>query len=109
MAEVPISIDELNIYQSNRQRVKGLAYVGSTGFLIAALGYFISKGYEGNARVAVRNIGILGGLAIASGSFIYGFTTLQTNEEHLGKAVKAYNQARPDRPIELQFSTGISF
>ena len=110
---VPGAINELNTYQDNRRKVQSLAYVGSAGLLMAALGYLFSRVHDDpsnpNLRIVVRNIGLIGGLTLVGGSFIYGFSTLRANEEHLGTAVKLYNEARPNRPIELQFTTGISF
>lgn len=109
LQDSPEALKELNEYQETRRRVRSLAYVGSVGLGIAALGLIGSRAYEGGTKIVVRNIGVFTGLSIAAGSFIYGYSTLQSNEEHLGRAMQLHNKAHPDHPIELQFSTGVSF
>jgi hypothetical protein len=56
-----------------------------------------------------KQVLVLSGASLTAGSFIYGFTSARANETHLNEAVRLHNLAKPDRPIELQFSTGIGF
>ena len=109
LQDVPASLTELNLYQRNRNQVKTLGYYSSIGLGLTALTYLVSRSLDGNTGLNVRRVGFSVGLSLAAGSFIYGFSLLKTNEQHLGRAVEAHNQAHPESPIELQFSTGIQF
>ena len=109
LSAVPESIPPLDQYQRNRQKVRTLAYTGSLGLAMALVGHFVSKGYEGDKRILIRNLSVLSGFALTAGSFIYGFTLLNTNEANLREAVRVHNNARPQDPIELQLTTGLTF
>jgi hypothetical protein len=105
---VPEAVEELNIYQKNRRSLRGLAYVGTAGFLIAVASMFIP--HDPNAEViSARQAVLVSGAAIAGGSLFYGLSLIRTNEAHLGAAVEIYNKGNPKDPIELKFSTGITF
>jgi hypothetical protein len=114
VADVPPALAELDTYQRNRQNVRTAAYVGSMGLIIALGGLLISKSFtdsNGNPTDTsnkVRGYSLAGGLGLTGISFIYGFSILSTNESHVDHAVQLHNQAHPDTPIELQFTTGFS-
>jgi hypothetical protein len=96
-------------YQNNREKSKISAYTGTLGLLIAMLAPPISNQFTGPSRTAILAALRVSGIAIAAGGFFYSFTLLRSNESLLPKAVGQYNQAKPNDPIELQFSTGWSF
>jgi hypothetical protein len=102
LSDVPAANGELNIYQRNRANLRNTAYAGSLGLLLMISASFLGKGHGKQAL-------LLGGGSITAGSFIYGFTSARANEKHLDEAVRLHNLAKPDKPIELQFSTGIGF
>ncbi|MCM2322165.1 MAG: hypothetical protein NDJ90_02780 [Oligoflexia bacterium] len=112
---VPAAVSELNLYQRNRFRVRNAAYTGSLGLLVILGGWILSNGHRGasgnlNATGrSILNFSLIGGAAITGGSFLYAISFIKTNETHLGNAVTLYNQAHPESPIELHFTTGISF
>ena len=110
MQDVPAALAELDSYQHSKAKVRELAYGGGLG-LGMALGGFIASRLTQDSSVArdYRLMGIGGGLIVIGATLISGLTTLAASSEHLGKAVKEYNQARPGDPIELQFTTGIEF
>ncbi len=108
LSSVPPAINELNLYQANRRKVTTLAYVASAGLVLALASRLIPQSPEGTL-VSARDVTLIGGLGVAGGSLLYGLSFLRTNETHLGNAVEYYNRAHPRDPIELQFSTGITF
>ena len=113
--DTPPAVSELDQYQANRRNIRTAAYVGTIGLAIMALGFVASRQWtQDNGELnskgqLVRNLTFYGGLGLTFGTVVYGISILQTNEAHLGNAVKLHNDAHPDRPIELQFTTGISF
>jgi hypothetical protein len=108
LSSVPTAVAELDSYQRNRRKVTTLAYVASAG-LVLLLGSRLLPQSSSNSLITPRNIGLYGGMGLAAGSVLYGLSFLRTNEAHLGNAVEYYNRAHPRDPIELQFSTGITF
>jgi hypothetical protein len=102
LSMVPEALADLNDYQSTQHRLSNTAYVGSAGLLILLAGFL---GGGGNGK----KIMYIGGASMFLGSLIYGFTEMRANEGKLGDAVDAYNLARPNDPIVLQFNTGIIF
>jgi hypothetical protein len=109
LSQVPDSIKLLDTYQGNRKKVGFLAYTASAGLALLILGSLVSRGYEGDTRIVLRNVGLLSGLVFTGGSFIYGISLLNSNEGYLRDAVDVYNRARPQDPIELQLSTTVRF
>lgn len=113
--DVPAAISELDAYQRNRRTLRKTAYVASLGVLAMIAGYFAThatgNGKFRNDDTSLRTLSylVVGGAVLTAGSFIYGFTLYKTNESHLGNAINEFNQARPNTPIEIQFSTGIRF
>jgi hypothetical protein len=105
---VPQSIGELNSYQKNRRAVRGLAYLGTAGLLVAIASAFVPQDPDAQV-ISTRNALLIGGLSLTSGSLLYGLSLIRTNEAHLGAAVDIYNKSNPKDPIELKFSTGITF
>jgi hypothetical protein len=102
LADVPAANAELNSYQRNRANLRNTAYFGTLGLAILIAGGLAGKGTG-------KELMLLGGGAIFGGSLLYGFTSARANENHLDEAVRLHNLAKPDKPIELQFSTGIGF
>ncbi len=113
--DTPSAVNELDTYQDNRRSIRNAAYVGSVGLLSALAGLLISRQFTDSAGnisstgSSIRNIMGIGGFSLFGGSLIYALTVVKTNESHLGAAVQNFNTAHPDHPIELQFSTGLSF
>jgi hypothetical protein len=111
VGDVPAAVNELNEYQATRARVQNAAYVGTAGLLLAVIGIILNGRYNDEAPAGQnisKGIAILG-LGAAGGSFMYALGTIQTNEARLGSAIQHYNSARPETPVELQFSTGFAF
>ncbi len=114
---VPEAITALNTYQRNRRNLKTAAYVGTAGILVAAAGWLVARtlfSQPGTANptdtgILIRNLATLSGVSISAGSVVYGLTLTRTNERNLGRAVEIYNAAKPEMPIELLFTTGITF
>ncbi len=107
--DTPAAIEELNEYQRQRRNIRNLAYVTSAGILVAIAGLFVSRPAFSESEIRPGGYMILSGLGLSAGSFIYSLSLTRTNELHLGRAVDIYNQAHPDNPIVLQFSTSIGF
>lgn len=111
---VPEAIAELDSYQGNRARIRTAAYVGTSGLLMMAAGILVSSRFMENGKATdtsdlIRSIGLIGGTGVMAGSFIYALSYGRENERHLGRAIELYNTARPNKPIELQFSTQLQF
>lgn len=111
---VPDAVAELDRYQANRGRIRTAAYVGTAGLVAMALGTLISARFFENGTPTdtsnlIRNASLIGGAGIMVGSFAYALSYGTENERHLGRAVEIYNNARPHKPIELQFSTQLQF
>ncbi len=102
LSDIPAANAELNIYQRNRATLRNTAYFGSLGLALLIAGA-VAGGGTG------KQIMLLSGGSLMAGSFLYGFTSARANENHLNEAVRLHNLAKPDKPIELQFSTGIGF
>jgi hypothetical protein len=109
LKSVPEADAVLAEYQNNRSKSKLSAYTGTFGILILAFAGPISMAFDKNSRDSVRSALRVAGGAIAVGGFFYSFTLLRTNEYLLPKAVEKYNHAKPDDPIELQFTAGWKF
>ena len=111
LEDLPEATHQLNIYQSRRHSAKIAAYTGTLGIAIFVASIFLKNRYdEGEVlHTTFKHVGLFGGLGLAAGSFAYSFGVLQTNEKHLNNAVKIYNDAHPDNPIEVEVSTGFSF
>ncbi len=109
LIQAPGSVELLDRYQENRRKVNRLAYTATAGLVLILLGNFVSKGYEDPTRTTIRNVGAISGLVLTTGSFVYGVTLLNSNEAYLREAVRTYNQARPQDPIELQLGTTVRF
>ena len=112
---VPEAIAELDQYQANRARIRTAAYVGTSGLLLMILGNFVStRFYDSNNAPTdtsnlIRSAALIGGAGVMAGSFVYALSYGRENEKHLGRAVELYNTVRPNKSIELQFSTQLHF
>lgn len=109
--DVPPAVAELDAYDLSRHKVQSAAYVGSAGLLLALAGVLLASHVisDPNQQIAVRNLSVISGLGISAGAFIYGSSVIRTNEARIGNAVNDFNAVHPESPIELQFSTGITF
>jgi hypothetical protein len=127
--EVPDAMEHLELYQSNRRSVEWLPYLGTAGLLIAGLGFLterigtITNGTELNAEGnsvpkplippdqgrVIRNISVGIGAIVLVTTFTYGFITLSLNERNFDNAVRKYNQARPEAPIEIKVEGTLFF
>ena len=106
---VPESDELLKSYQRRRELSKLSAYTGTIGILALALAPRISKSVAPDSQASLKSILQISGLALTIGGFAYSFALLRTNEALIPKAVNAYNQAKPEDPIELKFEAGWSF
>jgi hypothetical protein len=108
--DVPDAVSELNTYQKNRRSIQNAAYVGTVGALLILAGIIASNQATDPAqKKTYRYGGLIGGLSILGGTLVYSVGVLRGNEEHLNNAVRSYNQTHPEKPIALQFSTGLVF
>lgn len=119
LAEVPEALAHLDVYQRNRRTLNWLPYLGSTALLIAFAGILTDRIGEittsqldpaGNrmrlipadtSRI-IRNLSVGLGAIVLVGTFSYGFLTLTLNERNFDNAIKKYNQAKPNAPIEIK-------
>lgn len=111
MKDVPDAVAELDAYQRVQRNVRYAAYTGTLGIVSIIMGGIISHPIMEQGTGVLRPGGYIAiaGVAILVNSLIYGLSTYRTSEVHIGKAVDAYNAARPDRPVELRFDTGVHF
>jgi len=83
--------------------------------LLMILGNFVStRFYDSNNAPTdtsnlIRSAALIGGAGVMAGSFVYALSYGRENEKHLGRAVELYNTVRPNKSIELQFSTQLHF
>lgn len=105
--DTPDALRAIDRYQNNQTSARIAAYVGSVGLMVAVASLFINTSDPTWNRI--RNIGLVGGLSLAGGSFLVNFTILRTNESNIKDAVQYYNGAHPQTPIDLQFSTSVLF
>ena len=106
---VPEADSMLNEYQENRIASKTSAYIGTLGILMFVFSNTIAKQFEASSQGPVRDSLRIGGLSFAAGGFFFTFAHLNQNERLIPQSVEAYNKAKPNDPIELQFSTGWRF
>ena len=113
LTEVPESLASLELYQRNRRSILWLPYVGSAALLVAAAGILTDRFGEitnsSNQRLIsvedgriIRNVTMGIGAIVLVSTFSYGFFTLTLNERNFDNAVKKYNQAKPNAPIEIK-------
>lgn len=96
-------------YRENRLSSKTSAYIGTLGILMFVFSNTIAKQFDVSAQGPVRDTLRIGGLAFTAGGFFFTFAHLNQNEQLISRSVEAYNKAKPEDPIELQFSTGWMF
>ena len=110
MRDVPAALAELDIYKSNREKVRNAAYLGSLGLLAIIAGIIISHPpIDAGGTIRPGGYMMFGGLGLSVNSLIYGLSMIENNETHISNAVQHYNAAHPENPIELQFSTKLNF
>lgn len=111
--DIPEANIELNNYQRRKLTLENTAYMGSLGILLLIAGFVWPTGSNldssGNVSPpAVRSLMIWGGAGIFAGSLFYGYTANRSNENKLAEAVQIHNEKKPDKPILIQFSTGLN-
>jgi hypothetical protein len=106
---VPSSNQIMDEYQSNRNLSTTSAYIGTMGVIMFLLSNTIGNQFNAASKTSVSNALRVGGVCIAAGGFFFTFAYLHDNEYLIPKAVEAYNTAKPNEPIELQFTTGWRF
>jgi hypothetical protein len=117
LALVPKAEEELNTYQTNRRNLRTASYTTTAGLFAVLVGFALDFATQkNNSRIfdphgSLTPGGILAftGLAVSFESFVYSLSVSRGNESHLGNAVEVYNQAKPEQPIQLEFSTKILF
>lgn len=107
VADVPEALAEVEKYQDNKRMIRNLAYLGSAGLALMAVG-FLFVGSQNRLILTGKTLGELG-LGITVGSFLFGFGKLYLNESHLTNAIQYYNDAHPDSPIQMEFHTRFEF
>ncbi len=110
--DTPDAVAYIESYQRTRRFSQIAAYTATGGIAIAGLAYLGSKflfSQSDSNSVAFRNIGVGGGLLLTISALIAGFVTMSTNDIKIDHAVDAYNQAHPDRHIQLEMKSGFSF
>jgi len=105
----PQALSELDLYQSNRRKVRIGAYAGTLAVLLALGSVIMAKQFNGDTRNQIRTYGLIGGLGIGIGVGIFSLAILRTNESHLQNAVDHFNAGHPEDKVILQFSTGLLF
>lgn len=106
---VPAAVKELNQYQATKRNIQNAAYVGSFGAALILAGFLGPKFFSMGDPVLVRNRLVFPGAFIMAGSLGVSLYLLHDNEKRIGNAVKHFNEANPENPIQLLFSTGVSF
>lgn len=106
---VPSSNAIMEEYQSNRNLSTTSAYIGTLGVVMFLLSNTIGNQFNAASKTSVANALRVGGVCIAAGGFFFTFAYLHNNEHLIPKAVEAYNTAKPNDPVELQFTTGWKF
>lgn len=115
LQDIPDAVAALNTYQSNRRSIKTAAYTVTAGLALIIIGSILySTNTDGNGKptlqgIAIRNATWIPGIALGAGSIMYTISILSSNEANLSRAVDLHNKKNPNKPIELQFQTGITF
>ncbi|MEO5968452.1 MAG: hypothetical protein ABIQ95_00875 [Bdellovibrionia bacterium] len=111
MRGLPYAESELEIYRENQRKIRFAGFTGTVGVLAMIAGVVISHPVLDPASGSIRPGGFvtLSGIALTANSLIYGLSMMKANEVHIANAVQYHNTARPNQPIELEFSTHIDF
>ncbi|MBY0470044.1 hypothetical protein K2X30_02675 [bacterium] len=104
LSPVPNAISELDAYQKSRNSAKIFGYTGTLGVAAVAGGWIAGHQIQGDRGIIVRNTVAGIGVLLLVGSLLGGLILLNISENHLYDAVKNYNTAKPNDPIELRFS-----
>jgi hypothetical protein len=112
MENTPSALERLDQYQANRRKLNFAAYTGTAGLVIALAaqvigGALIAQDPVDGDRSLRRGRKLIryGGLAITAGSIAFGISSLRSNEQYLQGAVNQYNEAHPEKQLELLFKT----
>ncbi len=109
LRDVPAAIAELDAYQSTRKSIRYLAYFTTLGLAAVILGIAISHPPIDDGDIKPGGFLALAGVGTTAFTFLYSLSLSQTNEKRVGRAVELFNQANPDHPIVLQFTTNLGF
>lgn len=109
LEQVPESLDELNRYQERQKNLLSSAYFGSVGLLAMLIGAALRNHVDETGGIRLSGVILIGGLVITGNSIVYAFSMNKANEIHLQNSVKTFNQAKPEQPIVLEFSSPINF
>lgn len=101
----PEALDELDLYQRNRKRVRIGGYTGTFGIFLFLANPLIANlvTSDQSKRDSLKTTLRFTGLGITLGSAVYGISYLKANEEHLNRAVERYNDKNPEQKIEFLF------
>lgn len=97
---VPEAITELNHYQANQVRARTAAITGSAGIFLVIITQIIASSQTGAEQAAIGGFGRILGFGLASGSLLFSIANLNSNEDHLTRAIDAVNRANPDQIIK---------
>lgn len=109
MKDVPEANRILEEYQKKRIQSQISAYTGTAGIFMLIFASTLGSQFDRSNPNGVAGPLRLGGLALASGGFLYSFLLIRSNDSLIPQAVQTYNHSKPDDPIELKFTTGWSF
>lgn len=107
--QVPESLAELNLYQEKQKKLLSAAYFGSAGLLAMLIGFVLRNHVDETGGIRLSGVILIGGMVITGNSIAYAFSMGKANEIHLQNSVKTFNQAKPEQPIGLEFSSPINF
>ena len=106
LQDVPQAALELDEYQINRRALNRTAYFSTIGLTLALIGNFLNRGSNNSeGGTSTGTYLVFSGMTLAGLSVAYGWTASRANDRHLYRAVEYYNQAKPEHPIELKFSS----
>jgi hypothetical protein len=105
--DVPDAVADLDTYQSNREKIQELRYVGGAGLLLLVGGYILSKSLDEGNSYDRKGLIFGGGLAVLG--FGSGLILNSRNEKNIESAIQKYNQSRPNDPIQFEITTGAGF
>ena len=104
LQEVPAAAQELDTYQLNQRNLNQLAYLSSLGLAIALVGYIMNRPAFDQGKIKPGGYLVISGLGLSAGSFVYGLSLNSANESHLKRGIELYNEAFPEKTIQLQLN-----
>ncbi|RYZ69749.1 MAG: hypothetical protein EOP09_07155 [Proteobacteria bacterium] len=103
----PEALQELDVYQRNRKRVRLGGYTGTFSIVLFLANPLIANlvTKDQSKRDSLKTTLRLTGVAITLGSAVYGISYLKANEEHLNRSITRFNDRHPTDQIELIYKT----